>query len=148
MAVHNVTHLFLNRDRLPLAGLAAAVADGVVADIALTEVSHVDEVHPTHAEGEDEQGYYDNYYAAKKLRIDKILTRKEILEYILKINNEFRVINFLMYFKLTDEEIDYFIARYDKSIKILKAILYYQKGMKDIYNTEGLDRSLLTGKKM
>ncbi len=95
---------------------------------------------------DEQQDFYD-MYVARRLRIDKVLTRKEILEYILSTDIDYRVIRFVMFFKLTEEEIDYFIARYNNNMRIVKAILYYQKGMKDIYNKSDIEYSLILGKK-
>ena len=93
---------------------------------------------------DEQQDYYD-MYVTNKLRVDKILTRKEILDYILKEDVFYKVKRFLTFFKLTKEEIEYFKARYAKDKDIINAILYYQEGIKDIYEKE---QKRLSGKKM
>lgn len=81
---------------------------------------------------DDYYGYYD-MYAARKIKIDKILTRKEIISMFLDAYEE-RVIRFLVGFKLTEEETELFRLTYPNSMKIQLAISYYQDGDKDAYN--------------
>ena len=79
-------------------------------------------------------GYYD-MYAARKIKIEKILTRKEIISMFLNTYEE-RVIRFLAGFRLTPEEKEIFRIKYLDSMKIQLAISYYQDGDKDAYSRQ------------
>lgn len=76
-------------------------------------------------------GYYD-MYAMQKIRIDKFLTREEIIDKMLKAD-EISVMKFLMFFHLTEEEKILFVRKWRDSQKMMEAILYYQYGIHDIY---------------
>ena len=86
---------------------------------------------------DDYYGYYD-MYCTNKLRIDKILTREEIIEMFLNTYSE-RAIRFVKGFKLTPEEIEMFKTKFAKDMNVLKAISYYQEGNMDAY-TKPLSR--------
>lgn len=79
-------------------------------------------------------GYYD-LYVTRELKIDKILTREEIIKMYLDMDTD-RVIRFVSGYRLTPEEIELFKLRYSDDKKIIKAILYYQEGFKHIYNEQ------------
>lgn len=83
---------------------------------------------------EDEyNGYYD-MYSAEKIKIRRIIERKELVKmFLFRITVERRVCRFIQLFKLTEEEIEMFKLRYASSITIMDAIAYYQEGQKDIY---------------
>ena len=86
----------------------------------------------TVVESEDNYyGYYD-MYATSKIRIDKVLSREEIIGMFLN-TIDFRVIRFLQGFNLTDEEITLFRIRYADNEDIMDAISYYQEGKTDTY---------------
>ena len=74
-------------------------------------------------------------YAARKIKIEKILTRKEIISMFLNTYEE-RVIRFLAGFRLTPEEKEIFRIKYLDSMKIQLAISYYQDGDKDAYSRQ------------
>lgn len=87
-------------------------------------------------EFEDEYyGYYD-LYVSSKLRIDKVLSRKDIIEYINKVNIE-RLKRFVQTFRLTYDEAIYFKGK-DKELD--KYIDYYQFGNKDAFNISSKKR--------
>jgi len=86
----------------------------------------------------DTKEYYDDYngfydmYVARTIRIERFLSRKEIISMFLKLP-DYRVIRFIQLFKLTDEEADLFRLYYPNSENIQKAIRYYHDGDKDVY---------------
>lgn len=73
-------------------------------------------------EYEDEYNEYFNLYVTSKLRIDRILTRKEIIEYADNLP-EFRLKRFIQTMRLTKEEAEYFKGR---SFDLDNYIDYYQ----------------------
>lgn len=79
----------------------------------------------------DYAGDYD-MYACEYMKIIKILTRDEILEYALSISSE-QLKRFLMYFKLTEEEKVLFKEKYQNDNYILNYIAYYQDGNKEMF---------------
>lgn len=80
-------------------------------------------------------GYYD-LYVSSKLRIDKILSRKDIIEYMDKVNVE-RLKRFVQTFKLTYDEAMYFIGRNNELDKYIE---YYQFGNKDAFSVSSMKR--------
>ena len=77
-------------------------------------------------EFEDEyNGYYD-MYTSEYITILKILSRQEIISYILNLN-EIRVKRFMSLFRLTQEEINLFTEKFKESPLIIDYISYYQK---------------------
>lgn len=83
---------------------------------------------------EDEyNGYYD-MYCSEKLKIHRIIERKELVKmFLLRITSEIRVRRFIQLFKLTEKEIEMFKLKYAHSITVMDAIAYYQEGKKDTY---------------
>lgn len=80
-------------------------------------------------EYEDEYyGYYD-LYVTDKIRIDKILTRNEIIDYALKLP-DYRLVRLIATMKLDDKEAKLFINR---ETDVLKYIDYYHYGNKDAF---------------
>ncbi len=87
-------------------------------------------------EGSDEYyGFYD-MYATSDLYVDKILTRKEIIEYFLNENNEYRVKRFIESYKLNEVEIELFKLKYIDDELLTKTIEYYQEDKKEAFNSE------------
>ena len=82
---------------------------------------------------DDYYGYYD-LYVAENIMVEKFLTRDEVLEYALKLPDK-RMERFVSLFRLTDDEIKLFKGKY---INVDKAILYYQKGILDVYKLDTL----------
>lgn len=77
-------------------------------------------------------GYY-NMYSVEKLEIIRELTRLEIIEEALNLN-EMRVKRFLATFKLNEEEIELFKNKYINRKEIINTIAYYQEGDKEAFN--------------
>lgn len=104
--------------------------DGVDNEVVIAEIIASGEM----VINEDEyNGYYD-MYSAEKIKIHRIIERKELVKmFILRITSEPRVCRFIQLFKLTEEEIKMFKLRYASSISIMDAIAYYQEGQKDVY---------------
>ncbi len=86
----------------------------------------------------DIKSYYDEYYGyydlyvTSKIYIKHILSREEIINYILNTDED-RLIRFIKGFRLEDKEIN-IIQEVFKSESIDKVIRYYQKNEKDVYN--------------
>ena len=80
----------------------------------------------------DEYNGYYNKYIVTHLNILKELTRDEIIDIGLNLN-DIRVKRFLSGFKLTEEELKMFETKFSKNISILKVIEYYQKNNLDVY---------------
>lgn len=72
-------------------------------------------------------------YAFEYMTIKKILTREEIITYALNLNEE-RIKKFIMYFKLTNEEMIIFKEKYKNYINVLDYISYYQENDKEVFN--------------
>lgn len=101
-------------------------------DVVVCEVTSLGDI----LEYEDEYyGYYD-LYVSSKLRIDRILSRKDIIEYMDRVNVE-RLKRFVQTFRLTYDEAMYFIGR-DNELD--KYIDYYQFGNKDAFNISSKKR--------
>ena len=106
--------------------------DAKKTNVDLTEVTcfgAYDEIPNTY-----ENEYNDNYdmYAYEYMIINKILTRDEIIDYMFKTHEE-RIKKFLMYYKLTDEEIKLFRQTYNDNRNIEAYIDYYQDDIKDAF---------------
>lgn len=74
---------------------------------------------------------------ARKIRIDKFLTREEIVEEFLhktKYLPDHRVSKFLRLMPLTPQEIEYFKIEFCNSIRVIQDIWYYQEGDKNAYS--------------
>lgn len=91
-------------------------------------------------EGEDHYyGFYD-MYAVERLKILKVLSRLEIIEEGLKLNDT-RVERFISLFPLTEEEIILFKEHFKSDISVMDAIAYYQeKDEKIYYKRKGMSK--------
>lgn len=76
-------------------------------------------------------GYYD-MYSSEKIKILRIFTRKDIINYGLNLN-ELTAERFISTFGLTDKEIKLFKEKYFYSWGVLNAISYYQEKDKEVY---------------
>ena len=78
-----------------------------------------------------ESDYYEFYntFVADDLRIDKILTPEEVIEYARNLNQS-RLERFVSLYKLNNDEIK---ALKEKYLKVDLALLYYQKNQLNIY---------------
>jgi len=94
-------------------------------------------------EGSDEYYGFFDMYATSDLYVDKILTRKEIIEYFLNENNEDRVKRFIESYKLNEVEIELFKLKYIDNVLLTKIIEYYQENKKDVFHA---DRKIKRGK--
>lgn len=71
--------------------------------------------------------YNDTYDSCvSKIEILKVLTREDIINLVLNIANEFRVITFISQFKLTEDEINRFKEKFKNTKMVLDMIDYYQ----------------------
>lgn len=77
-------------------------------------------------------GYYD-LCCVEKLEILKLLSREELINIGLSLN-ELRALRFVSTLSLTFDETEKFKEQYKKYQKVLKAIAYHQENNKDIYN--------------
>ena len=93
-------------------------------------------------EGKDDYNEYYDMYAYEYMVIKKILSREEIIDYAIKLN-EIRAKRFISLFKLTDEEIVLFKEKFKKNNLILNTIAYYQEGNKDAYNNSYVKKRIL-----
>lgn len=97
-------------------------------EVTIARVASLGEVY----EASDEfYGFY-NMYSARIIKIEKFLSREEIIIKYLD-NSEHSVLRFLQLFKLSEEEIPLFKIRYVNNTNIQNAISYYQEGDKETY---------------
>ena len=82
--------------------------------------------------GEDTYNDFYDMYATSDMEILKVLSRKEIIDYMLKTNNDIRINRFISLYKLTEEEINVLLNSEYKP-KIYKHISYYQYNNKDAF---------------
>ena len=68
-------------------------------------------------------GYYD-MYVSKKIKLIKVLTRKEIFD-IIENKPDYAITRFISGYKLTPNELAYFKNKYKDNINVLNAIIYY-----------------------
>lgn len=76
-------------------------------------------------------GYY-NMYSCEYMIIDRVLTRKEIINYALNLDSE-RVKKFISLFKLTREELLLFKNKFEQHEQVLEYIKYYQENDKEVF---------------
>lgn len=77
-------------------------------------------------------GYYD-ISATREITIEHILTRKEIINYMLHRPTP-AMIRFISGYKLKEEEIALIKESFHHNLNISLAIEYYQKDNKEVYN--------------
>ena len=84
-------------------------------------------------EGFDNYNEYYDMYSASSIKINRFLSREEVLNYVMHAN-EFAVIRFIVTgFKLTDEEISLFRNIFSDSLLINNYLDYYYLHDKDIF---------------
>ena len=85
------------------------------------------------AEYHDHYNGFFNMYSTNKIKIDKILTREEVINMYLSMNghNNPRLIIFLSLYSLTKEEIELFKTKFKDEKFVLDTIFYYQEQQKD-----------------
>ena len=77
-------------------------------------------------------GYYD-MFVTNKIKIIKVLTKKDILKYMFKLP-EFRIIRLISsYFQFSEEDLQMLEMLYLNNENIMKAIRYYQRNELDTY---------------
>jgi len=81
---------------------------------------------------DDYYGYYD-MYAVSDLLITKELTREEIIQIGLGLN-EVKVCRFLSLYKLSEEEIALFKKKFEKNLLVQQVIEYYQEHQLDAFS--------------
>ena len=84
-----------------------------------------------HKADDEYWGYYD-MYACEYLKIDKLLTREEIIAYGLTLDT-FRACRFVQTLSLTPEEIALFKIKFQNDIEVLTYIAYYQENDTDAF---------------
>ncbi len=107
--------------------------DGVV------EIANVSSFGELKEYYDDYYGYYD-LYVTSSIMINNILTREEILNYMMSTNNTFRIIRFISLYKLNSDEISLIINKFNTE-DVMNAIYYYQYNDRDIY-TKRLEKNL------
>jgi len=87
---------------------------------------------------DDFEGYYE-MYAFSDMRIDRFMTREDIINKMLESSyNDVR--KFLRTFVCTEDEIRLFVAKYHNDVDILSIILYYHYKNTGTYYMEVEDR--------
>lgn len=76
-------------------------------------------------------GYY-NMYSCEYMIVDRVLTRKEIINYALNLDSE-RVKKFISLFKLTREELILFKNKFEQYEQVTEYIQYYQENDKEVF---------------
>lgn len=104
--------------------------DGMNEEIDIAKVTALGKIRESY---DDYYGYYD-LYVTDYLKINHILTKEEIIEQVLNMKEE-RVKRFISGYKLTEDEIAKIINKF-KTDEICKAIDYYQRNIKDVYEKE------------
>ena len=102
---------------------------GMEEEIAIAKVTSIGEK----LESMDEFYEYFDLYAARSLRIDKILSREEIISNLLYVNPR-RVVRFVSGFRLTEEEKELFRKVYKDTPDVDLAIQYHQERNLDVYS--------------
>lgn len=105
---------------------------------ALTEKVQIAEITATGTikESFDEYNGYYEVYSAENIRIDRVLTRKEIIEEFLNMNSDIRLERFLKSFKLSNSEIELFKEKCKPSQYLINIIKYYQEHDKEVFERE------------
>ncbi len=105
---------------------------------ALTEEVKIAEVTATGTikESFDEYNGYYEVYSAENIRIDRVLTRKEIIEEYLNMSSDIRLERFLKSFKLNKVEIELFKEKCKHIPHLIKVIKYYQEHDKEVFERE------------
>lgn len=81
---------------------------------------------------DDEYNGYFSMYCFEYLRILKVLTREEIINYGLNLD-ENRVVRFISSFKLTKDEENLFREKFSNCWNVINHINYYQENDKDSF---------------
>ena len=101
---------------------------GMEEEIRIAKVTGLGEM----VQREDTYYEYFDMYCTNKIRIDRILSRQEILKMALKMAPS-EAIRFIRGFRLTEEEILLFQLQFEGDYNVLRNLSYYQEGMKDAF---------------
>ena len=110
--------------------------DTLNGQIDICEVTGSGKIHEV---ADEYNGYYD-MYACEYLRIDKLLTREEIIYYGLNLYKE-AVCRFIQTLKLTPEEIALFKIKYKNDAEVLAYLAYYQENDKEVFERKERKRT-------
>lgn len=91
---------------------------------------------------DDYNGMYD-MYVTEYMIINEVLSREDIINYMLNVNNENRLRIFFSLFKLSDCEKNKFAEKYGDSARIMNDLKYHQYGEKDAWNNYYKRKGLL-----
>lgn len=104
--------------------------DGTEEEIKIVEVIGSGQIV---VKDDDYNSYYD-MMCASELRLERIIEREEIINYYLNGNvGDFRIIRFIMGYKLFPFEVEMFMRRYFDNEVIINALEYYQNNNLDVY---------------
>ncbi len=103
-------------------------------EIQIAEVTGLGETVTSDRDEDEYYGYYD-MYSTNKIRIDKILTREEIIKMALAMP-PYRVTRFIQGYKLTPDEIEMFRLMFEKDNDVQLALSYYQEHQLDAYELD------------
>lgn len=82
---------------------------------------------------DDYYGYFD-MYVVSELKIISVMSKKEIIEEILKEQNIDRIYRFISGYKLTYNDLKLFSDRWPNDLKLRQYINYYQLNDKEAFN--------------
>ncbi|MCI6107558.1 MAG: hypothetical protein PUE33_03770 [bacterium] len=102
--------------------------DGMIEEIKIASVTASKEI----ISFDDEYNGYFDISAAREISIDHILSREEIMTYMLN-RHSLAMKRFIQGFKLTPEEIKQIREKFNNDVAIDLAISYYQEKDKDAY---------------
>lgn len=105
----------------------------------IVDITRVSALGDVQEYSDDYYGYYD-LYVTSSIRVDQILTRENILNYMLSTEDILRMLRFISLYRLTGDEIDLIVSKFNMD-DIIKTIYYYQYNDKDIY-TKKLEKHL------
>lgn len=97
-------------------------------DVAVAEVTGYGELFKY---DDEYYGYYD-MYVVSDIKIDKFLSREEIIAKIME-SGEINIKKFLATFRLNDKEKMLFLEKFKDNRRLVDFILYFQFGIKDIF---------------
>jgi len=81
---------------------------------------------------DDYYGYYD-MYSVEIIKIERMISRDEIIEIALNLN-EIQVLHFIKTFKLNTEEINLFKNKFKNFPLVIQSIEYYQENNLEVFS--------------
>lgn len=106
--------------------------DAIEQEVQIAEVTASGKIQESY----DDYNEYYEIYCAENIKIDRVLTRKEIIEIYLNMSNEIRLERFLISFKLNKKEIELFKEKCRDCMRLIGIIKYYQEGDKNVFRIE------------